>query len=129
MSLKLRRSRAPAPPAGCPMTECMKLLGGAWTPNIIWQLSGGARRFGELSRDVAGISPKMLSARLRGLLEKGVVVRTLLPSSPPSAEYDLSDLGRELIPVIDAIVGVGTRLHRASARCGARTPARTARGT
>ena len=47
MGLPLRKSRVEAPPA-CPLTECMALLRGAWAPNVIWHLSGGARRFGEL---------------------------------------------------------------------------------
>jgi DNA-binding HxlR family transcriptional regulator len=88
----------------------MALLGGAWTPNVIWQLSGGPRRFGELYRDMPGISPKMLTARLRDLEKKKVVTRKVVPSSPPSVEYALSELGKELIPVIDTIVRVGTRL-------------------
>ena len=87
MALKLRKSKAPPPPPGCPMAECMKLLGGAWTPNLVWMLSGGARRFGELRRDIPKISPKMLTARLRDLEEKGVVTRQVVPSSPPSVEY------------------------------------------
>ncbi|MDB6089655.1 MAG: transcriptional regulator [Gammaproteobacteria bacterium] len=84
----------------------MTLLRGAWTTNVIWQLSGGPRRFGELCRDIPGISPKVLTARLRELEKKRVVLREVLPSSPPSVEYALSELGKELIPVIDAI-----RLH------------------
>jgi DNA-binding HxlR family transcriptional regulator len=88
----------------------MALLRGAWTTNVIWQLSGGPRRFGELCRDIPGISPKVLTARLRELEKKRVVIRAVLPSSPPSVEYALSELGKELIPVIDAIVKVGTRL-------------------
>jgi DNA-binding HxlR family transcriptional regulator len=107
---KLRKNRTPPPPPGCPMGACMALLGGAWTTNVIWQLSGGPRRFGELSRDIPGISPKMLTARLRELEEKCVVTRTVAPSSPPSVEYTLSELGKELIPVIDTIVRVGSRL-------------------
>ena len=92
------------------MGACMSLLGGAWTTNVVWQLSGGPRRFGELIRDIPGISPKMLTARLRELEEKGVVEREVTPTSPPSVEYSLSDLGHELVPVIDSIVRVGTRL-------------------
>jgi len=115
MALKVRKSKAPPPPPGCPMTECMKLLGGAWTPNLVWMLSGGPRRFGELRRDIPKISPKMLTARLRDLEEKGVVTRQVLPSSPPSVEYELSALGRELVPVIDTIVRVGTRLRESRA--------------
>ncbi len=110
MPHKVRKSKAPPPPPGCPMGTCMALLGGAWTTNVIWQLSGGSRRFGELHRDIPGISPKMLTARLRELEAKGVLIREVTPTSPPSVEYGLSDLGRELIPVIHTIVKVGTRL-------------------
>ncbi len=111
MALKLRKSKAPPPPPGCPMAACMAVLRGAWTPSLIWKLSGEPRRFGELQRDIPGISPKMLTARLRELEGKGVVIREVVPSSPPSVEYSLSALGRELIPVIDTIVRVGTRLR------------------
>jgi DNA-binding HxlR family transcriptional regulator len=110
MGVKMRKSKAPPPPTGCPMGTCMGLLGGTWTANVIWQLSGGPRRFSELCRDIPGISPKMLTTRLRNLEKKRVVTRTVVPSSPPSVEYALSELGKELIPVIDAIVKVGTRL-------------------
>jgi DNA-binding HxlR family transcriptional regulator len=92
------------------MGECMKLLGGAWTPNIIWNLSGGPRRFGELRADIPKISAKVLTARLRTLELKGVVARKVVDSSPPSVEYSLCELGRELIPVISAIVKVGEKL-------------------
>jgi len=120
MALKVRRSKAPPPPPGCPMAACMSVLGGAWTPSLIWKLAGDPRRFGELMRDIPGISPKMLTARLRDLEEKGVVIRAVMPTSPPSVEYSLSELGRELIPVINTIVRVGTRIregsmHRSSA--------------
>ena len=111
MALKVRKSKAPPPPPGCPIAACMQVLGGVWTPNLIWMLSGGPRRFGELRRDIPKISPKMLTARLRELEEKGVVAREVMHSSPPSVEYSLTDVGRELIPVIDAIVKVGTRLR------------------
>ena len=116
MPLKVRKSKAPPPPPGCPMAACMAVLGGAWTPSVIWKLSGEPRRFGELARDIPGISPKMLTARLRALEDKGVVLREVVPSSPPSVEYSLSKLGRELIPVIDAIVRVGTQLREQAAR-------------
>ena len=116
MALKMRKSKAPPPPKGCPMGACMKLLRGAWTTNVVWQLSGGPRRFGELLRDIAGVSPKMLTVRLRELERKGVVERSVMPTSPPSVEYTLSDLGAELVPVIDSIVRVGTRLIEAPQR-------------
>ena len=120
MALKIRRNRAPPLPPGCPMVACMAVLGGAWTTSVIWKLSGDPRRFGELQKDIPGISPKMLAARLRTLEAKGVVIREVVPSSPPSAEYSLSALGRELVPVIDTIVRVGTKLREG-------VPAATAR--
>ncbi len=116
MGLKVRKSRAPPPPPGCPMAACMAVIGGAWTPSVIWKLSGEPRRFGELARDIPGISPKMLTVRLRALEEKGVVLRDVVPTLPPSVEYSLSKLGRELIPVIDSIVRVGTQLREGAVR-------------
>jgi DNA-binding HxlR family transcriptional regulator len=89
MGLRVRKSTAPPPP-GCPMQSCMKLVSGAWTPEVVWKQSGGPRRFGELRRDIARIS------------------------------YTLSELVRELLPVINAIVKIGTRLTEAGQREGRR---------
>lgn len=110
MALKIRRNRSPEPPEACDVGTCMQVLGGAWTPNLIWYLSGGPRRFGELRRDIPMISAKMLSTRLRGLEAKGVVARKVLPGSPPSVEYALTPLGREYMPAIQAIAEVGAKL-------------------
>ena len=110
MALKLRRNKSPQP--ACPLSECMSFLGGAWTPNVIWNLSGGPRRFGELRADIPRITAKVLSARLRALEDKGVIGREVMPTSPPSVEYALTPLGRELIPAIAAIVKVGQKLKR-----------------
>lgn len=110
MGLPLRKSRVPEPPL-CPLTECMKLLSGAWAPNVLWFLSGEPRRFGELRHDIPRISARVLSARLRELEAKGLITRRVLATSPPSAEYALTSLGRELIPAIQAIVDVGRKLR------------------
>lgn len=112
MPLKVRKNRSPAPPPDCPLIECLALIGGAWTPNILWHLMGGPRRFGELKRDIPGVSPKMLTSRLRALEANGVILRELKPTSPPSVEYALTDLGAELVPAIEAIVRVGHRLKQ-----------------
>lgn len=110
MGLPLRKNKAPTPPPTCPLTECMSLLKGAWAPNVIWYLGGGPRRFGELRHDIPAVSARVLSARLRELEAKGVIERQVLATSPPSVEYALTPLGRELIPAIKAIVQVGARL-------------------
>ena len=78
--------------------------------NVIWQLRDQARRFGELRHDLPGISARVLSMRLHELETRGLVARHKLVSSPPSAEYALTDLGRELLPAIDIFASVGQRL-------------------
>ena len=110
MALRVRKNPAPPEPPGCPLGTCMKLLGGVWTPNLIWYLRAGPRRFSELRVDLPKISAKVLTSRLRDLEDRGVVSRTVRPTSPPSVEYALTPLGGELLPVIDAIVSVGGRL-------------------
>lgn len=84
--------------------------GGAWGPNVIWHLRGGARRFSELRVDIPPVSAKVLSQRLRELEGRGVVTRTIQPTSPPSVEYTLTPLGQELVPALQAIVEVGHKL-------------------
>ena len=121
MALRVRKNRAPPPPPACPLTECMRLLAGAWTPNILWYLSAGPRRFGELRADIPRISAKVLSARLRELEGKGVVSRCVEPTTPPSVEYALTPLGEELLPVIQEIVRVGLKLKELGAAHRGRT--------
>jgi DNA-binding HxlR family transcriptional regulator len=117
MPLKMRKSAVAEPEEGmCPIGACMSLIGGMWTPNVIWYLSGGARRFSELRADIKPISAKMLSTRLKELEEKGVVERRVVDTSPPSVEYSLTPLGRELVPAIEAIARVGFKLKKEQAR-------------
>lgn len=109
MGLPLRKSKV-APPPACPFAEVLALLRGAWTANVVWHLSRDARRFGELRHDMPRISARMLSARLRELEARGLIARHALNSSPPSAEYALTELGRELLPVINSMASVGQKL-------------------
>jgi DNA-binding HxlR family transcriptional regulator len=112
MAVKRRKSRVPPPPVGCPLTACMKFLGGAWTPNVIWYLRSEPRRFSELMADIPDVSPKVFSARLKRLENDGILIRRVVPTSPPTVEYSLTDLGQELTPAIEAIVQVGHKLKR-----------------
>jgi DNA-binding HxlR family transcriptional regulator len=88
----------------------MAVIGGSWTPNIIWNLSQHPRRFSELKDDIPGISAKVLTTRLKKLEADGVITRTVQPTSPPTVEYALTELGKELKPVLEAIVSVSHRL-------------------
>ena len=110
MPLPFRKNRVPRAQAPCPVSTCMELLGGAWTPATIWNLQAGPRRFSELQHDMAPISAKVLSQRLKELEQKGVVRRDVMSTSPPSVEYSLTDLGKEFIPAIAAIAQVGAKL-------------------
>lgn len=112
MSLKVRKNRSAPPPETCELTECMAIIRGAWAPNVIWHLREGPRRFSELRIDIPPVSAKVLSQRLRELQGRGVVRRSVQPTSPPSVEYSLTQLGKELIPALDAIVKVGHRLKK-----------------
>ena len=94
------------------LTECMAVIAGAWAPNVIWSLRAGPRRFNELRQDIPPVSAKVLSTRLRELEERGVLNRLVKPTSPPSVEYELTPLGAELIPALDAIVQVGHQLKK-----------------
>jgi len=115
MGLPLRKSKVDPPPS-CPLTRSLLLLRGAWAPNVIWALSGEARRFGELRHDIPMISARVLSARLRELEARGLVSRHLLDTSPPSAEYTLTELGREVMPAIKALIAVGHKLPEVDGR-------------
>ncbi len=121
MALRIRHNKAVLPVPACPLSECMKLLRGAWAPNVIWYLSSQPRRFGELRIDIPRISARVLSARLRELEDKGVISRCVVPTSPPSVEYELTELGRELIPAIKAIVEVGHKLKSRARAAAKRT--------
>ncbi|MCG8382679.1 MAG: helix-turn-helix transcriptional regulator [Gammaproteobacteria bacterium] len=110
MGLSVRKNRSPKPPEPCALTQCMGVIAGAWAPNVVWCLRSGPRRFNELRIDIPPISAKVLSQRLTELQERGVLTRHVRPTSPPSVEYELTDLGQELIPALDAIVKVGHKL-------------------
>lgn len=108
MVLRMRTKVRALP--GCPMSMCMSLLSGLWTPELIWSLNSGPRRFSELRRDIPAISAKVLTSRLRDLETRGVLCRSVMPTSPPTVEYQLTSLGLELLPAIKSIVEVGSCL-------------------
>ncbi|MBL4772277.1 MAG: helix-turn-helix transcriptional regulator, partial [Alcanivoracaceae bacterium] len=110
MTLKVRKNHSPK--LNCPISQCMSIIGGAWTANIIWYLSAGPRRFNELRSDLTGISAKVLTTRLRELTARGVLNREVKPTSPPSVEYSLTEEGADLLPAIKAIVKVGEKLKK-----------------
>ena len=85
----------------CPVGCCAEIISGKWTLLVIRDLAESNRRFCELERSLAGISPRTLSLRLRALEEEGIVERRTYPEVPPRVEYELTEKGRALLPLID----------------------------
>ena len=83
--------------------EAASLLERRWQLSILYAALTGAIRFNEFAEAVAGISPRMLSERLRDLEQAGLIERTVLPTSPPTVEYRLTPRGKRLAPVIEAM--------------------------
>ena len=91
----------------CPVCATADIVCGKWTLLVIRDLAEGRSRFCELERSLLGISPRTLSLRLRALEEEGIVERHTYPEVPPRVEYSLTDKGRALIPIIDAMRAYG----------------------
>jgi DNA-binding HxlR family transcriptional regulator len=90
-------------PVPVEVRETASLLERRWQLSIIYAALTGALRFNEFAEAVAGISPRMLSERLRDLESAGLIERTVLPTSPPMVEYRLTARGRRLGPLIEAM--------------------------
>jgi DNA-binding HxlR family transcriptional regulator len=76
------------------------IVAAKWTPLLLHELEGGTRRFRELERSAEGMSTRTLADRLRALEQAGVVARHSYPESPPRVEYELTEKGRALLPII-----------------------------
>jgi DNA-binding HxlR family transcriptional regulator len=94
------RDCAPDDPV-CPVCATAELVCAKWTILVIRDLAEGCSRFCELERSLSGISPRTLSLRLRALEEEGIVERRTYPEVPPRVEYELTDKGRALLPLIE----------------------------
>ncbi|MCF7521618.1 helix-turn-helix transcriptional regulator [Neisseria sp. ZJ106] len=86
-----------------PVVNTLNIIGGKWKVLILYYLNGETRRFNELQRLLAGITQRMLTLQLRELENDGIVHREVYPQIPPKVEYSLTEFGKTLIPVIDAI--------------------------
>lgn len=96
----------------CPVELTLGLLSSKWKTLIIRELLTGTKRFSEIKRALPGVTQKMLTQSLRGLEEDGLIKRTVYPVVPPKVEYNLSDLGWTLSPVIDTMRAFGTQYRQ-----------------
>ena len=88
----------------CPVTYTLDKIGGRWKPIIIFNLLSGTKRYSELKKLIPAITEKMLIQHLKQLENDNLVQRKAKPVIPPFVEYSLTDSGKELRPVLDAMV-------------------------
>lgn len=85
------------------VSEVLNRVGDKWTVLIVEMLGNGPLRFNELRRMIGNISQKMLTSTLRALERDGFVTRTAFPTIPPRVDYELTDLGQELLVPVRAL--------------------------
>jgi DNA-binding HxlR family transcriptional regulator len=91
----------------CAVAATAEVIGAKWTALLVHDLSEGARRFSELEHSCQGISPRTLAERLRVLEQEGIIVRHSYPERPPRVEYELTEKGEAMLPIIDAMRAFG----------------------
>lgn len=87
----------------CPVKTTLSLIGDKWKVLILRDLMPGARRFGELQRSVGNVSQKVLTAQLRDMEASGLVSRRVYAEVPLRVDYSLTELGKSLKPILDAM--------------------------
>lgn len=87
----------------CPVETTLTLISDKWKVLILRDLMNDTMRFGELRKSIGQVSQKVLTAQLRQMEGSGLLTRTVYPEVPPRVEYTLTDLGRSLKPILDAM--------------------------
>jgi len=92
---------------GCPVEAALEALGGKWKGLILFHLKDEKRRFNELRRLIPDITQRTLTRQLRELEQDRIVERTVYPEVPPKVEYELTEFGKTLIPILEALYAWG----------------------
>lgn len=87
----------------CPVETTLTMIGDKWKVLILRDLMPGTKRFGELKKSIGSVSQKVLTAQLRDMEQNGLVHREVFAEVPPRVEYSLTELGRSLKPILDAM--------------------------
>ncbi|MDL2258785.1 helix-turn-helix transcriptional regulator [Eubacteriales bacterium OttesenSCG-928-K08] len=97
----------------CPVSKTLRLIGGKYKALLLWHLTGKTLRFGELSKLVPEATPKMLTQQLRELEQDGLIFREVYPVVPPKVEYSLTERGKSLFSILNAMYNWGAELMEA----------------
>ena len=114
-SVTVRRERRRAGRTGCDVKATLSVIGGIWKPVLLFHLLEGKLRFNALCRTVPTATPRIITLQLRELEADGLVKRTVYPEVPPKVEYELTDLGTSLAPVLLSMRDWGERLKASEA--------------
>ncbi len=93
----------------CPVETTLTLIGDKWKVLILRDLLTGTKRFGELKKSIGNVSQKVLTAQLRAMEKSGLLTRTVYAEVPPRVEYALTELGKSLKPILDAMWNWGEK--------------------
>lgn len=106
--MEIKKEDLPA----CPVKTTLSLIGDKWKVLILRDLMPGTKRFGELKKSVGSVSQKVLTAQLRDMEANGLISRKVYAEVPPRVEYSLTNLGKSLKPILDAMKNWGEDYKR-----------------
>jgi DNA-binding HxlR family transcriptional regulator len=109
----------------CTVEATLDVIGGKWKPLILWALGDNVLRFNALQKGLPGVNAKMLTKQLRELEEDGVITRKVYPEVPPRVEYSITDFGRTLIPILQALCTWGAHYLEIDDTSSYQCPAKT----
>lgn len=107
-----RSSQRKAGRTGCAVEATLSVIGGVWKPVLVFHLLNGKLRFNALCRAIPSATARMITLQLRELEADGIVKRTVFPEVPPKVEYELTELGQSLAPVLLNMRDWGQRLQQ-----------------
>lgn len=96
---------------GLCVAQASKIISSKWTPMLLYALSNGKQRFGELQEAVGGVNPRTLSARLDTLVKDGVITKKVYTAVPPHVVYTLTKKGEDLLPILKSMIAWGQKHH------------------
>lgn len=108
--------------SGCAVEVTLSVIGGVWKPLILFHLLGGKKRFMELTRRIPNATQSMLTLQLRELEADGVILRHVYPQVPPKVEYEISEFGYTLAPILALLRDWGEDYRRSKQGAKDRLP-------